>query len=404
MRPHQFLLALAAAALVRGQGAVSPVILATSNPAPGFGGPALPALDPFRIDLVHLPGSPPEQSYCSISCSSLPWALGGVNGRDLLCGTFDAGTGTFTANAEAAALNTPNHDFDMRVHRSGLYAVMERNFIPPPWQPLPPEARLCVRAAIGQPWIDLALIGPLPPQGAWIPALADFHGATWLVFTQGYDLAMAPIDLVTGQLRATPTVVVRNGAGGAPVLDANDQLVGFSHSLVGSQGNDHYLSLDLDPNTPPIQLYDVNTNLMIGGSAGGRFFDGEYVSPPHLLSFDTCWCTGGRAPIGSIMSVSCYSPPTAGAEVYFSSLLVGAAFLPVGTTVPGLQGLLGLAMGPLSVTAPVMHDNRDGSAVLQFAVPNRTALRGLAVPCQSVTLAASTNRLQFGNTAALTIE
>src|SRR5690606_3950202 len=95
---------------------------------------------------------------------------GGVGGTDLLTGSYDVLTDTFTPNTEAAALNTTGTEFGMMLHHSGLYAVFDR---------LPGLPWLAARPAVGQPWTIVGQINSLPSQSYYDPALADFGGQTY---------------------------------------------------------------------------------------------------------------------------------------------------------------------------------------------------------------------------------
>jgi len=116
------------------------------------------------------------------------------------------------------------------------------------------------------------------------------------------------------------------------------------------------------------------------------------------------WCTGGRAAIGNTMRVLFHSPPTAAAELYYSALMVGHGFLPIGQPFPGVNGLLGLDPAGMVLSVGVLHDNQTGSATLPILIPNNVLLRGMQVPAQSVTLDGNRSIAWFGNTVWLSVE
>jgi hypothetical protein len=188
------------------------------------------------------------------------------------------------------------------------------------------------------------------------------------------------------------------------VLDPNGQLIGLSHHEGLGIESDHYMSLDLDPNTPSVLMNDATVWTNNGGFAGGRFFDAQQAPSPHVFSIDTVWFTGGRAPVGATMHVRMFTPPTTGSELYLSLFAVSDVFLAAGSPFPPLQGLLGINPGTGPASGLIGHDNRNGEALISFAIPNVAALSGTRVPVQGATIAAVANVVYLGNTASLTVD
>jgi hypothetical protein len=136
------------------------------------------------------------------------------------------------------------------------------------------------------------LVGPvlgLPCCYGYWPALADYHGQTHLLYwhpTTG-DIVMQPLDLITAQLTGQPIVIVDSAlpisynTAPIPVTDPNGELIGVSHWLLSGVEFDHYMSFDLDPNTPPVLVNDTTTSTQPSGFVGGRFFgyDEVYLFP-----------------------------------------------------------------------------------------------------------------------------
>jgi hypothetical protein len=254
-------------------------------------------------------------------------------------------------------------------------------------------------------------VGGLPGQSYYDPALADHNGQLHLLHVLALDIAMTPIDPNTGQPTGPFQVIALGARPGAtansptPVVDSTGQVIGISHHDVLGGDNDHYMSLDLDPNTPAVLMNDTTTWTNNGGWCGGRFFDAvSSPSPYHIFSMDTFWTTGGRARIGTNMEIKAFSPPTAGADVYVTNLLVSVGFLAAGQSFPApIRGMLGLNAAVLIAIQLPPHNNQNGETVLNLAVPNDPALSGKRLPCQSATLHVNGGTLSFGNTAALTI-
>ena len=385
------------------QGAVSPFQLLQTNPHPGLNPPAVPATSVVQVNMTHLPSDPANLFRCSMSTLGLLATNGGMGSYDLLTGSYDVTTDTFTPDMEAAGLNTAaGLEFGLMVHSSGLWAVFDRINEPP---------HLASRPAIGQPWVD---VGPIPQVTTLTgadPALADYHGQTWLLYNLTSNgvayIVMAPIDLNTATLTASPTAIIGPAFAGSspnsasPILDAQGQLIGVSHHDVLSSDNDHYLSLDLDPNTPSVLMYDTTTWINNGGFIGGRFFDAENTA---IFSMDTYWCPGGRAAVGGTMSIDFYTPPTSSLQVYLSALLVNMNFLPAPVVIPGLPGALGINPIGAKYIGFYLHNNVDGKASTSFTIPNNANLHNVKLAAQAAVLEAQNGTITLANTSALTIE
>ncbi len=258
------------------------------------------------------------------------------------------------------------------------------------------------------PWQIVGQITPLPAQAYYDPALADFNGQPHLLHVQGTGIAMTPINLTNASLSGPSVIVINQARAGSkansptPVLDTTGQLIGFSHHDVLSSDNDHYMSLDFDPTTPSVLMHDNTTWRNNGGFIGGRFCDAESTAPYHVLALDNYWFTGGRGPVGGVIDVFAYVPPTSSAtEAYFSFLLIGAAHLPAALPVPPIPGLLGIDVSTLVSLPFPQHTNANGEALLQLVIPNDNFLRGRSLAAQSATFRLSTSQVTLGNTAGL---
>lgn len=383
------------------QGLVPPFQMAQSNRPLGLNAGAVPGIEVRHVDLVHLPGSPPNVFYGSLTVLLLPPAFGGVARMDLLCGTYDVSTDTFTPNMDAAALNTSASEWGMRVHRSGLLAVFDR-LNGWPW--------LAARPALGQPWQVVGAIRPLVPQSGYDPVLADHRGRLHLVYRSQRDIVMSPIDPATGFVTGSSTVIVVPSTPSSfvyspqPVTDANGELLGISHSERNEADGDHRMSMDLDPATPSVLMNDTTTWTHAGGFTGGRFFDGEcFPLMCGILAVDAFWFTGGRAAIGTSMPVTFHAPPGPLMQ-YISTMLVALDFA-TPASVPGLHGQFGLQTSTMVWDGSLsLHGSPDGSVTRMLAVPNDPVLRGASLAAQAVTFELLTNRTILGNTAALIVD
>lgn len=381
------------------QGVAGPFLMSVQEPHAAFSSATVPAGILGNLRITRYPGA--RNYMCAITCNVLSPAYGGAGGVDLLCGDYDPVTDAFTSDTTASGLNTGELDGFMSIHRSGLWAVFDRYRSTP---------RVATRAAVGLPWRDLGPIQGLPGpiQGWYASSLGDYRGQKVLLHMFGRDIAMTAVDLTTLTTTAAPVVIARSvHLGGRlvfpyPILDGYGELIGVSYqdkptSLTAEQR----LSLDLDPATPGLLLYVAPSYLEGGSYAGGRFFNGT-VS--QFMSIDAIWCTGGQAAIGNAMRVLFHTPPTPAPELYFSALMLGHAFLPVGQPIPGVNGLLGVDLAGMVLSSGVVHDNQTGTAMLPIPVPNNALLRGMQVPAQSVTLDGNRNRAWFGNTCWLSVD
>jgi len=393
--------ALLASALAA-QGTVPPYVVQVTNPHPSLSSPSIPGNAVEQIHLVHLATDPPNVFLCGLTVDGLSAAYGAVGNRDLLTGKYDAQTDTFTPDTNAAALNTANYEFGLTFHHSGLWATFDDYTTA--------GVSLAKRASVNAPWTFVGRVGGLPAQSYYDPVLADYNGQTMLVHVLGNDIAMTPIDLNNATLMGASTIIVRSTQGGTvnsptPILDSNGELIGLSHHDLVVSDNDHYLSMDLDPNTPPLLVNDTATWTNNGGVAGGRFIDAEYTpSPYHAISIDALWCTGGRAKIGGSMEVRVHVPPTSSPVIHVSYLLLSTQFANAPLSIPGVQGQLGLGLAGLIGAQLPTHNNANGESLITFNVPNNPALAGKALPCQSITFNTTSGVVAFGNTAALTMQ
>src|SRR3990172_10926690 len=129
------------------QGVVPPFQTGQVNPLPGLSAGSLLVGDVTQVHLIHLPNDPPSVFYCALTVRA---TFSPNSNLDLLCGSYDVLTDTFTPNNEAAALNTTGREIGMTVHHSGLLAVFGR---------VNGWAWLASRPAIGQPWQVVGQIG-----------------------------------------------------------------------------------------------------------------------------------------------------------------------------------------------------------------------------------------------------
>ena len=404
LRPALFFASLSTALL--GQGVVPPFQIGQVNPLPGFSGAWAPMGGVLHVHLTHLPSDPPSVFYCAVTVRLL-WA---PYDSDLLCGSYDVLTDTFTPNNEAAALNTTGREIGMTVHHSGLLAVFDR---------VNGWAWLASRPAIGQPWQVVGQIGQVYGQSVYNPALADYQGQLYLLYSIEWTPALIPrsivmqrIDPTTAQVSGPPIEIVRAAGiysvahSPIPVTDPTGELIGVSH--YDRDGwvteSDHYMSLDLDPSTPSVLMNDATTWTGPGGFVGGRFFDCDSFPSPHIFAIDTFWFTGGRAPVGGTMHVRMFSPPTSGPQVYLSLFAVGSAFLPAGLPIPGVPGLVGINAAGGWTSPLFVHNNANGEAQASFVIPNSPGLSGARLCAQSATLEAGIGAVRLGNTAMLIVD
>jgi len=403
MRVAQFLGLVASTSAVFAQGVVPPVTLRAKQRTPGFMQPPVPGTGLEQVHMVALPGDPAGTWTCSLTVENLPAGNGGVGGTDLLTGKYDALTDTFTPDNPnlAANLNTSGTEFGLVVHSSGLWAVLDR---------LPGSPILCNRANLTAPWTPLGPLQGLPSQSYYDPSLATYNGQLVLVHVWGNDIGMSVIN--TAGISVGPaTLIARANRSGAtansptPIVDSNGELIGISHhDVINATGdNDHFISMDLDPNTASVMFIDTTTWINNGGFCGGNFYDAEAITPYQIFDVQSAWWTGGRSGINANMEISAYIPPsnTPGSISFF---FASRRFLTTAISLPGIGGQLGIDPSFLIYFDIGVHTAATGQAATTLPIPNDPSLHNLVLPAQGVTFNAITNALNFMNTASLTVQ
>ncbi len=403
---------------VRSQGTVGPFEPAAPSSPLGLNATTLGVAAVGAMHMVHLSGSPESEFYCAIMVQGLGAGAGGAGSWDLLCGRYDIATDTFTANSDAAALNTTGPEGFMKLHHSGLMAVFER---PLYLQYSPPQ--FATRPTLSSPWQVAGSVWGLPCCGGhktWRSALTDRNGQLHLVYIQpSWDIALVPFDATITTALGPPTVIVDMPApvratNPVPIEDASGEILGVFHSVLGYLGagseTDRYIALDLDPLTPSIRVSDTVTQTDMSGVAGGRVFFSEWdqnnpSALTRLRAVDSYWTTGGSAPVGGTMQVRMFAPPITSATPRRSLCVASPQFLASGAALAPLQGLVGIDAARAWNSVWVTHNNANGEAVLDIPVPNNPGLSGVRLAAQSVTLdTAGAGALYASNTALLTIQ
>jgi hypothetical protein len=368
---------------------------------PGLSAPAIPGTAVHQVHTLHLPGDPPNVYMTALTVDGLQPGSGGVGSLDLLTGKYDVLTDTFTPDNFASSLNSSGIEFGLSFYHDGLVAVWDINNGPPP--------QLATRPNLTSPWQTRGTIGGMHSATYYDPAIANINGQPHLIYIFGNDIVAAPINLTTNAISGARFVLVNPARAGSqansptPIVDSTGELIGLSHHDVLGADNDHYLSLDLDPTTPAVILHDTTTWINNGGFIGGRFFDGESTTPYHVLAIDKFWFTGGRAAIGTTMEIRAFVPPTTSPNPYLSWTLISSAFAVTPTPVPLVGGLLALNPAVIVDISMPPHNNANGTSLTSLPVPNDPTLRNLKIPAQGITFDTAALRLQFTNTAALTI-
>ena len=385
------------------QGLVPPATLRTIQKQAGLCTPAVPGSGVQQVHVVKLPGDPAGTYTVGLTVTALPPGNGGVGGSDALTGKYDVFTDTFTPDLHAAAVNSTGTEFGFMIHSNGLVAVVDRLS----------SVLVATRANVVSPWVVKGSVTGLPAgPGYYDPSVANVGGQLVLLYVTGSagnaSIAYSPLDINT--LAAGPSVIVvrPNRATGeanspTPIVTSAGELVGLSHHDVVGSDNDHYMSMDLDPNTPSVLFIDTTTWINNGGFAGGKFFDAESVTPYQITSTEAAWWTGGRAAIGTNMEITVNVPPRSTGTPHLSFIMLSRAFLPTPTAIPGVTNLLGVDPTSLILISAGTHVVQTGQATLNIGVPNDPSLSNLAIPGQSLSIDLVSSALILGNTAALTI-
>jgi hypothetical protein len=386
------------------QGLVPRATLRAIQKHPALCTPAVPATDTQQIHMVRLPGDPAGTYTVALTVTGLSAANGGVGGMDILTGKYDALADVFTPDLHAAAVNSAGTEFGFMIHSNGLVAVIDRLS----------SVLVATRANVVSPWVPKGTVTGLPAgPGYFDPAVANIGGQLVLLYVTGSaasaSIAYSPLDINT--LAAGPAVILvrpnRTSGGQAnsptPIVTSTGELVALSHHDVVGSDNDHYMSMDLDPNTASVLFIDTTTWINNGGFAGGTFFDAESVAPYQITSTQSAWWTGGRAAIGTNMEITINVPPKSSGAPHLSFIMLSRAFLPTPLAIPGVTNLLGIDPTSLILINAGTHVIQTGQATVNIGVPNDASLSNLAIPGQSLSIDLTSSALILGNTAALTI-
>ncbi len=354
------LLACCAAGPTPAQGPVPPTLLSTPQTTAGLRPPAVPVSEVWGLSMVHLPGDPPGMVTCCVDGWGMAGQYGGLGGNDVLTGHYDPVIDTFVPNALAAGLNTASGDeYCLRIHRDGLLAIYSR----------------------------------------W----AAGRGETWVAQRPSVTAPWQPLDLATLRIGTSRVVVRSSFPGGAvhspdPILDAQGELIGFSHmdGVVPAQGvatGWQAFSFDLDPNTPPVNVFQVPGKwLMYAARIGDRVIciaadvRNQRSSIPRVFDAPLVWWPGA---------------PDSCART--SWILVSTTFLPSPVPLAGVLGDLGI--GPASSVALRVgpHAAANGLSSGSIPVPCSPSLAGVASSAQSVTVDLIGGPPVLSNTAELRI-
>ncbi len=388
------------------QGNVVPPHLTKFGKDPIFNAPNIPGTTFSQINMIPYPGKPGKFIVAITVASGLPAANGGVGGSDLLMGVYDAAKKQFTPDKNAAFINSSKSEFGLTLHHSGLYAYMESagtgTYSP----------YLLSRKSLNAPFNVVGIIKGLPmSQGWWDGSLADIGGKMHILYVLNHNIVAAPLTISGGNVTAgNPILLVKTPKPPAdansptPICTTSGELVAITHH-VNVNANDHWLSFDLDPNTPALSFITLPDWINNGGYIAGTFYDAHSASSGYQISsVQSVWWTGGKAKIGTNMEISAYCPVQGtGVTPWVSYFLISDKFLANPLTAPGIIGQFGLNPAFLTPVAIGAHNPITGQAMINIPIPNNAALSGYAVPAQSLTIDPKTQKIMLGNTASLTI-
>ncbi|MCA8956949.1 MAG: hypothetical protein KDC87_12800 [Planctomycetes bacterium] len=385
------------------QGSVGPAILRGPRTTPGLSAQRLGVSAVLQVHMVSVAGASPGKFACALTVRGLSTALGGRGGTDVLLGTYDAPFDVFSASPQGASCNTAGDEFSAMFEPTGKLLVFER------FGSATSTAYLAQRASTDAAFGSPAVLGGLPVQSDYDPAIGTVHGETCLFFRLGNSIFYSAIDMTTlavspdRKLAVGPSRTGSTANSPTPIFDPNGEVTGLSHhDLLGSD-NDHYISFDLDPFTASQPVVDTTTWTNNGGFAGGRFFSAESSPAPyHVIDVDTYWMAGTRASIGAPAHVEFYSPPATSTSPQFATLLLSRGFLANGIQIPGIGHRLGLDPVGLITYQVGLIDNRTGRATLELQIPNQLGLLGATVPAQGLIVAAG--GATFTNTVNLQVD
>ncbi len=393
-------LLLAAGAFAQGQ-VVPPKLTAFAKDAI-FNSPNVPGTTFSQIHIIPYPGQMGKYIVAITVNSGLPQSWGGVGGSDLLTGVYDVKTNKFTPDKNAAFLNGSKAEFGLTLYHNGLIAFFESSSAGT-YSPY-----LATRTSLNQPFKVAGQIANMPKQSYWDGSLANLGGKIHVLHVLGNDIAASPLDV--GKVSVgNPTILVRTPVSNTtansptPIVDSTGELIAITHHVT-QNANDHWLSFDLDPNTPALQFITMSDWINNGGYIAGTFYDAHAASTGYRIdSVQTVWWTGGKAKIGSNMEIYGYAPVRGLTAVPWVSFFLLSNKFASPLTVPGVIGKFGLNPMFLMPFTLGTHNPLTGAAKRVIPIPNNPVLSGHAIPGQSLTLDPKTQKLMLGNTAVLTI-
>jgi hypothetical protein len=383
--------------LLGAQGAVGPTQLGPSFRPAGLNPPQVPAASVLQVQLQRLPGDPPGTWTAAMTVTGLAAGWGGQGGQDLLIGQYDARADTFRPSLLAAACNTPGREFGAMLDADGLEMVFERDG----W------VQRASRPFVNQQFNAGQVVDSLPFQPYYDPALGTVGGQRMLFYAMDGTVRRSLFDQATGKVIGPSIVVVGPTRPGGvpnsptPIVDAAGETTGLLHHELSGAGNDQYLAVDLDPDSPSHLVLDTPSFLNNGGAAGGLIVTADSANGYGVTATPAAWMTGAETTIGRSMRVSMLVPPAAAGGA-LSFLMLGMLHAPAPLPIPGIQGALGLDPATFITYFPIgFNAPGTGEAGSTVTVPNDPSLMGLSLPVQGATQIGA--GLVFTNTSSLRV-
>jgi hypothetical protein len=393
----------AAAISLSAQAQVGPGVISPSAPSPDLTfstGGQVPASGVAQVSHVVLPKDAAGVWTTCMSVTGLSATYGSAGGYDLLLGSYDRNTGTYTPNNLAAALNSSGTEFGLMLDPTGLHAVFDRDA----------GVFYSTRASQG-----VAFGAPVQVAGITAtyvdPSLGYIGGKLTIIYALNNDIVMQPLDVsnpAAPTVTGTPTIIAKSAGGTlnspTPISGPDGDVEGLYFASLTGSDNDMCWASSLDPNDGWVVIIDTADWINNGGVAGGLLTHaGPANAQNAAYAASTAWILGDTEPIGGTADI-CGAFVNAGTAPGLTLLFMAPALRPAPFGVPGIGGEFGLQLTTFSFFGAMAHVNAHERGALKFPIPQDPNFKGFTLWFQGLAVDTTNNVLTLTNTAPVHIQ
>ena len=323
---------------------------------------------------------------------------GGPGGSDLMTGTYDLLTNTFTANTDAMGLSTSGAEFQGSVSHDLRVLIWDS----------PNGVKWAARPGTTGQFGTANLVTGLP-SGYIDPQFGLIGGQSVVFYISGTDLWVGDFNATTGAVINQRLAAALGSAGGqlhspTPLDDkaGNSRALWCSNNVSGSD-SDLWCNSGVEGLAPSLEVFDNGTGWANNPAAiGGRAI---YASSPGYtqnIQIDAVAMSSGTVPnAGGNLDFTVFTPPKPTGAPYVVTVLIGQLGTgpvkhPFGGRPLGLS-LAGILSLPSAPTDPITGD-------FTYSLPLPPLPPGLTVHAQAIGADFTTNTLIVGNTAVLSVK